>query len=157
MDVISVASPILAALIAVSGVVITVVSNNHRERSRLEHEQEIKQAELDAEREARLRDERIAAYRKFLAATTTAHVDRENVAMISEACAEISLLARTPELASAAMKVWVGYGSTQQIAAKAETDSESFSAADFAQALTKARDATEEFLKLARQELEMHR
>jgi len=63
-------------LLAVGGVLLTLRSNNRREGDRQKHERLLKDAELKAQKESRLRDERIAAYRKLLAATTNAHIDR---------------------------------------------------------------------------------
>ena len=73
-------SPLLAALLAISGVIATIYFTNSRERGlardRQEHERLLKDAELEAAHAARLRDERIAAYRKLLvAAMTTLHPD----------------------------------------------------------------------------------
>jgi hypothetical protein len=148
-----ISSPLLAALVAVGGVVATIKYTNQRERDRQEHERELKGKELAAERQSRLRDERIAAYRRLLAATTTAHTEREAVEELAEAQAEISLLAGSPELAHVAEKVWVRYGETQRTADKSKKDPTKTPPGDFAQALNKARLAREEFLGLARKEL----
>lgn len=129
-------SPLLAAFVAVGGVVATIRYTNQRERHRLEHE-----------RDLRLRDERIGAYRRLLAATTTAHTQSEGVEALAAASAEITLLAGSTELEEAAAKVWVRYGHTQEAA---RTNA---SAGDFAKALDRARVAREEFRKLARKEL----
>ena len=147
------ASPVVSALIAVGGVLASILFTNKREKDRLEHERKTKQVELEAEHAARFRDERINAYRRLLAATTSAHVDREAAAELSEAYAEISLLAGSVELDRAAARVWVMYGKTQKVADKTKKDPESASATDFAQALDKARVAKEKFLELARKEL----
>jgi hypothetical protein len=145
LDVITALSPILGALLAVGGVLLTLRSNNRRERDRQEHERLLKDAELEAARVARLRDERIAAYRTLLTALTTAHVEREGVQALYEAYEEITLLAGSPELERAAARVWTAYGQTQKEAGKA---SEAFSPA-----LDEARIAREAFLKQAREEL----
>jgi heme exporter protein D len=104
--------------------------------------------QLEHERQSRLRDERIAAYRKLLTATTKAHTDREAVAELSAAYVEISLLASTDEIDKAADKVWVRYGTTQQV-----TEKKDYEASEYAQALNRARAARDKFLKLAREEL----
>lgn len=153
VSIIGAAAPLLAALVAVGGVLATILFTNRRERDRQEHERQIKETELAAEREARFRDERIGACRKLLAATTSAHVEREAVAALSEAYAEISLLAEAPELVEAAKRVWVRYGAAQRTADKTNKDPVSTSAGDFAQALSKAEDARHKFLELARKEL----
>jgi hypothetical protein len=95
--------------------VVALVTAELRDRRRIEHE-----------REERLRDERIAAYRKFLAATTNAHANREGVAAIAAAYSEVSLLASTDEIAITAYDVWVLYDRAQRIFAKSR-DSESAS------------------------------
>lgn len=120
----------------------TIWFTNKRERDRLEHE-----------RSLRLRDERIGAYRKLLAATTAAHVEREAVDALAAAHAEISLLAGSPELEKAARKVWAHYGGAQRTADKTKKDPVNRSSKDFAQALDKARISKEEFLEVARREL----
>lgn len=135
-------SPLLAALVAVGGVIATIRYTNQRERDRLEHE-----------RVLRLRDERIGAYRRLLAATTTAHTEREAVEALAAASAEISLLAGSPELEKAAAKVWLSYGTAQRTAYETKKDPSTTSAGDFAKALDKARIARKEFLELARKEL----
>ncbi len=144
-------SPILGALAAVGGVIATIKYTNQRERDRQEHERKLKDKELAAERQSRLRDEQITAYRRLLAATTTAHTEYEAVENLASAQAEISLLAGSRELAGAANAVWVRYAATQEAARK------SASAGDFAKALDKARLAREEFLRLARKELGVDR
>jgi hypothetical protein len=95
LDVITGLSPILGAVLAIGGVIASIIYANQRERDRQRHERLLKDAELEAQKEARFRDERIAAYRKPLAATTTAHVEQEGVDAISAAYAEISMLAST--------------------------------------------------------------
>jgi hypothetical protein len=152
LDVFATVSPLLAALLAVSGVLGTIYFSNRRESDRQEHERLLKDAELEAAREVRrLRDERIAAYRKLLAATTTAHVDREGVAALATAYAEISLLASTDEIDRAAAEVWVRYGTAQRISDKSKRGEDT--GTDFSQALNKAQTATDKFLTLARAEL----
>ncbi len=118
---------------------------DRHERSRMEHE-----------RSMRLRDERIAAYRRLLAATTSAHTEREAVEDLAAAVVEISLLAGSPELTRAADAVWVRYGTTQRTADKAKKDPVNTTAGDYAKALDKARITKEEFVELARKELGVH-
>jgi hypothetical protein len=136
---------------------ITLWFTNRREAQRQGHELRLKEKELEAGHAARLRDERITAYRKLLAATTTAHTERESVAALSEAYAEISLLAGSKELDRAAARVWVEYGKTQKVASKKSEDwgPDEDPAADFAQALTRAGEAKNNFLFLARKELQV--
>lgn len=148
-----VVSPIISALIAVAGVIATILFTNKRERDRQAHERTLKEAEVKATQDTRLRDERIAAYRKLLTAATLAHVDRDAVAELSKVYAEITLLAGSEKLDRAAARVWVAYGHTQKVADRMKKDSKQASAADFAQALDKARIAKEKFLELARKEL----
>jgi hypothetical protein len=135
---------VLLSLIPSVVAVVAIVTAEVRDRRRLAHE-----------KESRLRDERIAAYRKLLAATSTAHVEREGIEALAESYAEITLLAGTDELERAAAKVLTAYAETQSIADKKVEDWEPDEdhAANFAQALDKARIAREAFLKLARQEL----
>jgi len=156
LDGITAISLLLSPFIAISGVLATIFFTNRRERDRQyqerllardrqEHERLLKEVELEAARATRLRDERIAAYRKLLAASTTAHVEREGIQALYEAYQEITLLAGSPELERAAARVWTAYGQTQKEAGKASPD--------FSPALDDARIAREAFLKLAREEL----
>jgi hypothetical protein len=152
LDFITALSPILGALLAVGGVLLTLRSNNRRERDRQKHERLLKDAELEAQKESRLRDERIAAYRKLLAATTNAHIDREGVAALGTAYAEVSLLASTDEIDRAAAEVWVRYGETQRKSYRETQDTEAPSS-DFVQPLRRAEAARDRFLALAQKEL----
>lgn len=74
--------------------VVALLAAELRDHRRIKHE-----------REMRLRDEWIAAYRKLLTATTNAHVDREAVDELSAAYVEISLLASTDEIDRRAAEV----------------------------------------------------
>lgn len=147
-----IASPLPTALATIFAVLLTIKYTNQRERDRQEHERRMKDKELASQERSRLRDERIAAYRKLIAATATAHTEREAVEELATAQAEISLLAGSPELEEAAKKVWLRYGATQRTAHKTMKDPDN-TAADFAQILGKAEASREEFLELARKEL----
>ncbi len=146
-------SPLAAALIAVLGVIGTIIFTNLREKDRQEHERLLKDAELAAASSGRLRDERIAAYRKMLAATSTAHVNREGVEVLAGTYAEISLLAGSYELSRAAQGVWIEYAKLRRLGVEMEKNPEEASQEDYALASDKADTAQEQFLKLAREEL----
>jgi hypothetical protein len=137
--------PLLVAVVIGLGpsvvAVVALVAADLRDRRQIQHE-----------REMRLRDERMSAYRKLLAATVTAHVDREGHEALATAYAEVSLLASTDEINVAAREVWVGYGLTYRVSAKAEEEGKE-RGADFAQALSRARLARDRFLALAHAEL----
>jgi len=75
-QVLAVVSPLVGALIAVSGVIGTIIFTNRREstrqeherqlaRDRQEHERQLKREELEDQRQSRLRDERIRVYSEF--------------------------------------------------------------------------------------------
>jgi hypothetical protein len=139
---------------------ITLWFTNHREAQRQEHERRLKDAELGARRADRLRDERIAAYRKLLAATVHAPTEHEHVEQISQAYAEVELLAGSPELARAATGVWTKYGRMQSEGKKwdkelKELDRERIDEQrrTWVAALNEATDYRDTFLNLARQEL----
>ncbi len=132
--------PLAPSLVAIAAIAAAEI----RDRRRIEQE-----------KNSRLRDERIEAYRKLLAATTTAHVDREGVAALSEAYAEISLLAGTKEIDRAAARVWTSYANTQKIAAKSQNPQNASSSSFFASYLRRAEAAREHFLELAREELQV--
>jgi hypothetical protein len=152
LDVITALSPLLGALLAIGGVLLTLRSNNRRERDRQKNERLLKEKELEAAREARLRDERIIAYRKFLAATTTAHVEREGVAALTEAYAEISLLASTDEIDRAAAEVKVAYFQAQDASRRAKQDLEAPTEGS-GLPLRRAEVARDRFLLLIQKEL----
>jgi hypothetical protein len=144
LDFFSAASPVLSALVAIGGVLATLWFTNRWQQQRLEHE-----------RAMRLRDERIAVYRKLLTATTKAHPDREAVDELSAAYVEISLLASTDALDQAAAKVRDTYARAQRILAKAQNKERAMkNPASFErQRLKEAEAARDQFLKLARKEL----
>jgi hypothetical protein len=106
--------------------------------------------QMNHERESRLRDERIEAYRKLLTATTTAHTDREAIDAAESAYVEISLLASTDEIDRAA-EVPVRYLQAQRSSYRETQDLEASSG--YVLALNKARAARDRFLALAREEL----
>lgn len=136
---------------------LTARATDRREANRLEQERQIKESELDAARAARLRDERIVAYRKLLAATASAHADRDAVEALSQASTEISLLAESPELVRAAQKIWVHFGATQKTRDETSEKPQEVSAGDFTYALDRAMNARKEFLERARKELQVER
>jgi heme exporter protein D len=124
--------------------VAAIVAADLMDRRRLKHE-----------REMRLRDERIAAYRRFLAATANAHGNREGVAAMAAAHSEVSLLASTDEIARVAYGVWVTYDRAQRIFAKSR-DRESATkdpTSLVAQYRHRAEEERVRFLMLAQAEL----
>ena len=121
--------------------VVAIVAADWRDRRRLKHE-----------REMRLRDERIAAYRKLLAATPTAANDREGAAALAAAYAEISLLASTDEMNEVAREVWLGYALTQRISEEAKKEGKE-RGEDYLRASARAHHAKDRFLALAHAEL----
>ena len=73
LDVLAVFSPLLGALIAVGGVIATIIVHKRQEKDRQEHERMLKNAELEAAREMRLRDERREAYIAYMAVCDRLH------------------------------------------------------------------------------------
>jgi hypothetical protein len=144
LDFFSAASPVLSALVAIVGVLATLWFTNRWQQQRLEHE-----------RAVRMRDERIAVYRKMLTASTTAHTDRDAVDELSAAYVEISLLASTDALDQAAAKVRDTYARTQRLYAKAAHKERVRRTPDslYAQDRKRAEAARDRFLALAREEL----
>jgi hypothetical protein len=101
LDVITALSPILGALLAVGGVLLTLRSNNRRERDRQEHERLLKDAELEAARGARLRDERREAYLAYMAVCDRIHGGDHS----PEAKAELRKIVEVVELVSLSKEV----------------------------------------------------
>ena len=66
LDVFAALSPFLGALLAIGGVIVTIIFTNRRERDRQKHERLMKDAELEAAKVVRLRDERREAYLAFM-------------------------------------------------------------------------------------------
>ncbi len=100
LDVFPAVAPLLVALIAVSGVVWTVVSNNRRERERQTHERKLKELELDATRESRFREERIKAYSTLARLTKTMSLEapEDPLPAVYEALSQVEILAQDPKL-----------------------------------------------------------
>jgi hypothetical protein len=67
LDVLGAVSPVLAAGIAVGGVIGTIYFTNRRERDRQAHEREKLEREIEERRWSTLRDERRRVYSEFLA------------------------------------------------------------------------------------------
>jgi hypothetical protein len=81
-----------------------------------------------------------------------AHHDRAAVDEIGTASAEISLIASSDEIERAARTVWVSYWRTQKASAREREDPDVPSSV-YSQALSRATDARDRFLTLAREEL----
>jgi hypothetical protein len=81
-----------------------------------------------------------------------AHHDRAAVDEIGTASAEISLIASSDEIERAARTVWVSYWRTQKASAREREDPDVPSSV-YSQALSRATDARDRFLALARKEL----
>lgn len=156
-EVVLVASPILGTVLgAAIAFLAAYVSLKHARRqndARMNHESQLKTKELEAAREARLRGERIAAYRKLLAATVQTPVTSEEVARLSEAYAEIELLVGSPQIEHAATGVWTKYGKVRDKAKELQDEPTSKKRREFTRALNDARQRREAFLELARREL----
>jgi hypothetical protein len=120
--------------------VFAIADTNIRDRRRLAHE-----------RETWLKDKRIEAYRKMLAATTKAHTERDAVDELFASYVEISLIASTDEIDRAADEVLVRYFQTQKASYRQTQDPEASSG--YAPALNKATAARDRFLALTRKEL----
>jgi len=105
------------------------------------------------EKETWLRDKRIEAYRKMLAATTQANTERDAVDELFAAYVEISLIASTDDIDRAADEVLILYFQTQEASDKIQRAPETTPASEYAQALNKATTARDRFLSLTRKEL----
>lgn len=146
VDIISAASPILAALVAVSGVVATIVLTNHRERER---------SLQDRKTQLRLRDERISAYKKFLIATGGVPETEEDMQKIIEAYTEVELVISTDYLAILGQRVWEKQGSLRASWNRYSKDKTEENRQAVLDASSEAMDYREDFLDLVRKELEI--
>jgi hypothetical protein len=120
--------------------VFAIVGANKRDRRRLAFE-----------RESWLKDKRIEAYRKMLAATTKAHTERDAVDALFVAYVEISLIASTDEIDRAADEVLVRFAETQRYSYRETQDAEA--SMGFSPALLEAHKARDRFLARAREEI----
>ena len=120
--------------------VFAIVDTNIRDRRRLTHE-----------RETWLKDKRIEAYRKMLAATTQAHTERDAVDELFASYVEISLIASTDEIDRAADEILARYAETQRHSYHETQDAEASSG--FSPALLEAHKARDRFLALTREEI----
>lgn len=119
----------------------------------MKHDRELKDSELEAAKESRLRDERIASYRKLLAATVHAPTEREHSEQISLAYAEVELVAGSANLARAAKGVWTRYGRVESLGRELKRDPSEEKQREWSKALAAAMDYRESFLDLAKKEL----
>jgi hypothetical protein len=101
LDVLAVFSPLLGALIAVGGVIATIIVHKRQEKDRHEHERMLKNAELEAAREMRLRDERREAYIAYMAVCDRLHGGDHS----PEARAELRKIVEVVELVSLSKEV----------------------------------------------------
>lgn len=152
-EIIRAASPILGALIALIGVIFSLRQNGRREDARMKNERENKEMELEAAHESRLRDERIASYRKLLAATVHAPTERKHSKQIALAYAEVELIAGSADMAHAAKGVWTRYGRVQNLGQRLGRDPSEEKQREWSKALTAAMDYRDSFLDLAKKEL----
>lgn len=110
LDVLGAASPLLAALLAVVGVIGTIVFTNRREktrqeherilaRDRQEHERLLKEAEIEEGRMTRQREDRLRAYSTLARLTNQVNAEEQApVIEVSGALSEIEILTDNPEL-----------------------------------------------------------
>ena len=145
--------PGLAALITVLGVLGTIFATNRGNKARLQHEEKMKELELEVAEKARLRDERIAAYRTILSASTVFPKNRKNVQELGQVVAEILLVAETKEVSDAARNLFEAYrASHEQIAANAADPTEE-KAPEQEEGMVQVTSRRWLFLELARKEL----
>lgn len=109
------ASPLVA--------VVAIVVGWLRERSRQDHELKLQRTELEGQRIAKLREERLKAYSSFARLTKTVDYKNESpAAPLVEAHSEIEILADNPELRKAAdslLETWVSAWESASSAHKA--------------------------------------
>ena len=121
--------------------VVALIVGELRHRRQLKHE-----------RKSWLRDKRIEAYRKLLAATTQAHTERDALDELFAAYVEISLIASTDEIDRAADELLVRYAQTQRSSYRETQETEASSG--FSPALYEAHKARDRFLALTHKELD---
>jgi hypothetical protein len=100
--------------------VVAIVVGGLRERSRQDHERKMQRAELEGQRIAKQREERLKAYATF--ARLTKKVDAENPSpapALAEAHSEIEMLSDNPELVTAATVLLQTWGTAWEHARKA--------------------------------------
>lgn len=135
-------SPPLSALIAVGGVILTLVVTNRQERNRLK-----------ATREERIQNERIAAYRQVLAGSANTPTKEDELSALILACSGTELLGGSSDLIANARHLRMAYlvvfvrreAHARDNIGQREVDS----------AIADWHQTRQTFLKLSREELEL--
>lgn len=158
VEIIRAATPVVSALIALSGVLAGLRHSGRRDDARMKQERELKDRELEATRSERLRDERIRAYTHFITATATTRLDQshydEEMVRASESVSEVQLLGGSEELQEAAFDLYENY---QRVAEKGaelhnagkDPDQDD----DYQNSMAVAEEAKTRFMYAAREEL----
>lgn len=159
-EVIRAASPILGALIALAGVIVSLRHSSRRDDARMKHERELKDKELEAVRDDRLREERKRIYAQLVATTSTIRMEEshrvEDIVRVSEALSEIELVSGSEEVKKAALalhdhhSVAVEMGAQERNAGKDPNQDTGFQ-----NAVVAVKDAMSTFLDAAREELDV--
>ncbi len=167
LDVFAVVSPLLGALIAVGGVVATIIFTNRREsnrqgheqqlaRDRQEHERLLKEAELEEGRMTTLRAERLRAYSTLARLTKSAKVEDEDpVPALAEAHSEIEMLTDDPKLKTSSdvlLQTWIDVWQTTRRASDRGAH-DPFAEPDFKIKWDLMDAHRNNFIRLAKQEL----
>ena len=145
--------PGLAALITVLGVLGTIFFTNRGNKVRLKHEEKMKELELEAAEKARLRDERIAAYKKILSATSIYPGEVESLQEMMQVLGEIQLVAGTKEVSHAANDIYDAYSASRGQIAASKADPTEKTVRESKEGVVHLRQCRTRFLKLARKEL----
>lgn len=106
-EVIRAVSPILGAFIALAGVIFSIWHAGRRDDARMKNDRELKDRDLGAVREDRLRDERRLAYAHLVTAAWTIRMEEtqlvEGIVRVSESTAETQLVAGSEKVKEAAL------------------------------------------------------
>lgn len=161
-EVIRAASLILAALLGgLIGLLSGVVSNRHagrRDDARMKHDRELKDMELKAAREDRLRDERRLAYARLAAAASTIPMERtllnESTMRVAESLSETQLVTGSEKVKQAAEALYRQHEKTVEMGLQLRNTGRNL---DEDTSFQNSRDAVEitmfAFLDAAREEL----
>ncbi len=149
---------LIASLFTLIGVFINLKHSGQRDDARMKQDRELKDLELKAVGENRLRDERKLAYARLAAATSTIAMERDllnnNTLKVSESMSETQLVAGSEKVKEAASNLYKQHEKTVEIGIQLRSNGQDFDENVDFQASREALEVTMfSFLEAAREEL----
>lgn len=149
---------LLGGLLALVGVIFSTWHAGRRDDARMKHDRELKDMELEAAREDRLRDERKLAYAHLVAATSTVPIERilrnEGTRRAAESVTETQLVAGSEKVKRAAHALYRQHEKTVEMGVRLRGAGEDlYEDTDFQNSRDELEVAIFAFLDAAREEL----